>query len=804
MIGRVEVFFRRLRRNLSRSLWLSRLLKLPVSEGSPNRPGLILVQVDGLSQRQFERALAKGELPFLRRLLRREHYRVHPHYSGLPSSTPAVQAELFYGIKGAVPAFSFRDSDTGKRVSMFDAEAAMKVQERCTSGEFEPLLKEGSAYADNYTGGASEAHFCATSVGWGPALRSANPLVLIAFLGVNFYSFLRMVVLFFTELGLALVDAVRGAIRGQEIVTELKFIPARVGITILLRELCVIGGKIDIIRGLPVIHINFLGYDEQAHRRGPGSLFAHWTLKGIDNAISRLWYAAHHAPGRHYDLWVYSDHGQSDATSYHEMQGYSLKDAVSRAAEALALNAGAELGTKPPSKQGQRARVLGGPRVQRWFSGLGINGDEVPAQHWFVSALGPVGHAYSPVPLSDRERVALSHELVHTHKVSAVLTVMASGSVRACTAQGELSLPEDSARLFGAGHPFVTVMGEDLVRLCRHKDAGDLVLLGWCDGAPSLTFAQENGAHGGVAPEETGGFALLPRDLPLRAFPRNFSRPLDLRAAALRILGRAGPHVATGTFQWETPKAESLRVMTYNVHSCIGMDGKVDVRRIARVIAQAQPDIVALQELDVGKARSFGKDQAHLIARHLDMDFHFHPVIHLEEELYGDAILTRLPLRLIKAGPLPGLEGNLQREPRGALWVAVEFRNSEVQIINTHLGLSMRERGVQVDALLGSEWLSHADCQGPVILCGDFNAMPSSAAYRQLAARLKDVQTQVPGLQPRGTFFSRFPQMRLDHIFISDDLSAVTMTTIDSQLARTASDHLPLVAEVRVSGGPCC
>ncbi|UZJ45001.1 endonuclease/exonuclease/phosphatase family protein [Marinimicrobium sp. C6131] len=802
MIGRVEVFFRRLRRNLSRSLWLSRLLKLPVSEGSPNRPGLIMVQVDGLSQRQFERALAKGELPFLRRLLQREHYRVHPHYSGLPSSTPAVQAELFYGVKGAVPAFSFRDRDTGKRVSMFDADAATKVQERCASEEFEPLLKAGSAYVDNYTGGASEAHFCATSVGWGPALRSANPLVLIAFLCVNFYSFLRMLVLFFTELGLSLVDAIRGVTRGQDIVTELKFIPARVGITILLRELCVIGGKIDIVRGLPVIHINFLGYDEQAHRRGPGSLFAHWTLKGIDDAISRLWHAAHHAPWRHYDLWVYSDHGQSHATNYHEMQGYSLKDAVVRAAETLALNAATELRTRPPSKQGQRARVLGGRRVQRWFSVLGINGDEVPAQHWVVSALGPVGHAYSPVPLSDRERVALSHELVHTHRVSAVLTVMASGSILACTAQGELSLPEDSARLFGAGHPFVAVMGDDLVRLCRHKDAGDLVLLGWCDGAPSLTFAQENGAHGGVAPEETGGFALLPRDVPLRASPHPFLRPLDLREAALRLLGRAEPHATTGTFQWETPKAESLRVMTYNVHSCIGMDGKVDTRRIARVIAQAQPDVVALQELDVGKARSFGKDQAHLIARHLDMDFHFHPVIHLEEELYGDAILTRLPLRLIKAGPLPGLEGNLQREPRGALWVAVEFRDREIQIINTHLGLSVRERGVQVDALLGREWLSHADCQGPVILCGDFNAMPSSAVYRQLAARFKDVQTQIPGLRPRGTFFSRFPQMRLDHIFISDDLAAVTMTTIDSQLARTASDHLPLVAEVLVSGRP--
>ena len=95
MLGRIETFIRRLRRNLSRSVWLARLLRLPVSEGSSTRPGLVMIQIDGLSQPQFERALAHGELPFLRRLIRREQYHLHPHYSGMPSTTPAVQTELF-------------------------------------------------------------------------------------------------------------------------------------------------------------------------------------------------------------------------------------------------------------------------------------------------------------------------------------------------------------------------------------------------------------------------------------------------------------------------------------------------------------------------------------------------------------------------------------------------------------------------------------------------------------------------------------------------------------------------------------
>jgi hypothetical protein len=148
-------------------------------------------------------------------------------------------------------------------------------------------------------------------MGWGPTLRAANPLVLLAFLLSNFYSFLRVAVLLLMELGLALFDFVRGLVGGQDFFKELKFIPTRVAISILLRELCVIGGKIDISRGLPIIHINFLGYDEQSHRRGPRSLFAHWTLKGIDDAVARLWRAANHSAWRHYEVWIYSDHGQA-------------------------------------------------------------------------------------------------------------------------------------------------------------------------------------------------------------------------------------------------------------------------------------------------------------------------------------------------------------------------------------------------------------------------------------------------------------------------------------------------------------
>ena len=109
----------------------------------------------------------------------------------------------------------------------------------------------------------------------------------------------------------------------------------------------------------------------------------------------------------------------------------------------------------------------------------------------------------------------------------------------------------------------------------------------------------------------------------------------------------------------------SLRIMTYNVHRCVGADGRADPRRIAEVIAACQPDMVALQELDVGRLRTGGIDQAHAIAHLLGMSFHFHPALQVEEELYGDAILSALPMRLVKAGPLSWK--HQLRAARGAL-----------------------------------------------------------------------------------------------------------------------------------------
>ncbi|GAA0570846.1 endonuclease/exonuclease/phosphatase family protein [Craurococcus roseus] len=247
-----------------------------------------------------------------------------------------------------------------------------------------------------------------------------------------------------------------------------------------------------------------------------------------------------------------------------------------------------------------------------------------------------------------------------------------------------------------------------------------------------------------------------------------------------------------------------LRLLTYNVRSCRGTDGRLSPERIAEVIAGARPDVVALQELDMGRARTNGLDQAHAVAQELGMRFHFHPALHVEEERYGDALLSALPMRLVKAGPLPGLSRLPLLEPRGALWVAVDLGGGvELQVVNTHLGLVARERLAQAAALLGAGWLGHPDCRGkPAVLLGDFNAVSRSPAYRLLAGRLRDAQRAVPGHRPRPTFPARWPVIRIDHVFLGEGVEALRAEARRGVVERVASDHLPLVVDVEVAGAP--
>jgi endonuclease/exonuclease/phosphatase family metal-dependent hydrolase len=238
--------------------------------------------------------------------------------------------------------------------------------------------------------------------------------------------------------------------------------------------------------------------------------------------------------------------------------------------------------------------------------------------------------------------------------------------------------------------------------------------------------------------------------------------------------------------------------MTYNVHGCSGMDGRISPRRIARIIEAELPDIVALQEIDLGRRRSRAEDQAALIARLVGMNHEFCPTVTVNDEHYGHAIFSPWPIEVVKRDRLPPAPGRGRSEPRAALWVRINVAGRPVNVVTAHLGLGWNEGLVQVKALLGSELLEGIPADEPVVLCGDFNLSPGGAAYRLLASRLRDAQLALKGHVPLRTFSTTQPFTRIDHVMLSPHFEVTGISVPRNDLTRVASDHFPLVVDLRV------
>ncbi len=796
MFAYIEASFSRWRRRLSRNEWAIRNLGLTPSEGTSEAPGLLMIQIDGLAREQLERALATKRMPFLERLLRREGYGMHTFYSGLPSTTPAVQAELFYGVPSAVPAFSFFDRTLKKLGRMWDPEWAKAREAECAK-QGEGLLKGGSSWSNIYTGGAEqwESHFCAASIGLGDMWRTKKIRNIFVFIVLNLGAAFRIAWLLMVEFSVGIADMLRAISRGRRPDRELMLLISRVFVGVGLRELLTISGEIDVTRGLPIVHINFVGYDEEAHVRGPASRLAHYGLRGIDRAIKHIVRAAHRSVRRDYAVWIFSDHGQEITRSFPDEFPGGIEGVLR---SCLEISQRHDLAWRARSNAWNSSQWLSRGR----FNQARLERERVADQRmqegekaFTVAAMGPMGHVYFSEPKTEAQRRALAQRLVSQGNVPGVLVRAEDGTITWYHRGGETRVPDEVPPLLPHPLKLREQIARDLVVFCENPNIGDLVLVGW---SPSLdaawSFAPERGAHGGFGPRETQGFALLPAHTPLPDGAEQFIRPAALRTAALYHLGRC-----------ETPACHTLeeprlvvRLMTYNVHGCSGMDGRVSPRRVARVIRGEMPDIVALQELDLGRRRSRAEDQAAIIARELGMHAVFCPTVTRGEEHYGHALFSRWPIEVVKRARLPHDPSSWWQEPRSAIWARVEVGGRVINVITTHLGLGPRERVLQVAALLGPDWLGGIAPGDPVLLCGDFNALPGSAPYRLIATRLKDAQATVAGHRPLSTFSSVRPLVRLDHIFLSGELDRQQVRVVRNDLTRVASDHLPLLADFRV------
>lgn len=240
-----------------------------------------------------------------------------------------------------------------------------------------------------------------------------------------------------------------------------------------------------------------------------------------------------------------------------------------------------------------------------------------------------------------------------------------------------------------------------------------------------------------------------------------------------------------------TADPPALRVVTYNTHGCVGTDRARSIERIAEVLRACDADVIGLQEVDVGRARSEGIDQAQAIAVRLGMSHVFGAALDDGVGCYGNAVLSRLPLQHVRTVKLPTWRA--VSEPRCYVHARVALADGPLDVLVTHFGLDPIERMGQ--ARLVIEEISRSSAA--TVLLGDLNCGRGSIAYMRLSSRLRDAQHAVSSRTVCATYPSWRPILRLDHVFVGPGLEVLAAEVARGSLVRTASDHLPVVATMR-------
>ena len=240
----------------------------------------------------------------------------------------------------------------------------------------------------------------------------------------------------------------------------------------------------------------------------------------------------------------------------------------------------------------------------------------------------------------------------------------------------------------------------------------------------------------------------------------------------------------------EPKRTRTVRVCTYNIHRGRGLDGRTRLERIAGVLAGIDADIIALQEV-IG-ASPLKAGQAAELGAALGMGWVMAPTRHLRTALFGNVVLTRFPVRHHVQYDLTWKTC----EHRGVQRVDVALEDDTLHFYNVHLGTSLMERRNQAARL--ATLVHDRRVTGPKLILGDFNEWARHlGATDLLAERLQSIDLSLH-LSRRRTYPGFFPILHLDHIYYEGKVEVLKVTLPKDRMAKMASDHLPLVADLRI------
>jgi hypothetical protein len=492
-------------------------------EHPPDQPGVLIIQLDGLSAPLLSWAVKAGNLPNLGRWLRTGTHTLRPWHTGMPATTPASQAGILHGDTANVPAFRWYEKDSGRLIITNRPRDAAELEARISNGR--GLLADGGVSISNVFSGDAPTSLLTFSNAALPGRSARGYLAFVA----SPYGFARALVLSVGEMLKEIQQARRQRFRDvfPRVPRTGSYIALRAATNVLLRDLNVSLIAEQMSRGAPVIFCDFVDYDEVAHHAGPLRPESLQTLEGLDRVLGTL-HRLTEVASRQYEIVILSDHGQSQGATFRQRYGEPIEDVVSRL-----VRDGHQTPSRPTDEDWGRVNALiagvaaqGGATAATIRACAGYpappNGDAVPATVVTVVSgnLAMIFMTGSTTRLSAEELATAYPDLIDdlvAHPGIGLVVVQSD-------VDGPVAFGARGRHRLGDGHVdgvdpltgYGPYAARDLLAHQAVAHVGDLVLVSRVDPGTDEVAAFEElvGSHGGIGGWQTDAVLVHPAAWP--------------------------------------------------------------------------------------------------------------------------------------------------------------------------------------------------------------------------------------------------------------------------------------------------
>jgi len=514
--------------------------------------GFVIFQVDGLSYGAIKKAFSLNLMPHLRKMIMKDGYRFEKYFIGVPSDTPFFQAGLLYGDSDSVPGFRWIERKTGDEIIFKKPESAGLI-EAMLSKKKRGLLAGGSSYVNLFAGGAFRSTFTLSTFSirylFKRKVRNFDIFIIFVF---HIFTFLKTFFYVFFEFLLEIWEMIVDVVKKKDVRPEGFFPFARAVSNVIFKEIETFGAVMDISRGVPSIYLDYIGYDEISHHRGPYSISALRTLKAIDKKIKDI-YREIKTAEREYDFFIISDHGHTPAIPFLMLNNNkTLKDMITGYVDddnaiIYEFDTGYDAVIKRLFeylndffKKGTCSKILNN------FSGkIDLSDKQIDSfdrkTNWerdkiiYIMNSGPMSNIYFSGKSS---KLSVGEvDMTYPHVISMLSKTKGIGFVMGQDDNGEVVIfskkhdrfyyfldffknnPDECLSLKHIMRDYNGIDAEDVAfssieKFCKFDNAGDVILFGEYNGHHIINFENQMGAHGGIGGEQNMPFAVWQDSVP--------------------------------------------------------------------------------------------------------------------------------------------------------------------------------------------------------------------------------------------------------------------------------------------------